>query len=170
MGDIESEEDVKVEKKKGGKVLLVLVVAVLVVGAAAAGAILAPKYLGTAAAAPAAAPPAGSASEASPETGPGETTMLTPIVIDSHGREGDAHHVKVVLAVELPEGMSPEDFKRFVPRSREAAVQYLRAQTFEDLTDPKRFSAVQKALNEAILGAVGKKHAVRVLVTDFVAQ
>jgi flagellar basal body-associated protein FliL len=166
MGDTES-QDVKVEKKKGGTVLLVLVVAVLVLGAAATGAVLAPKFLGSAEAAP---EPSGAAPPPPADTGPGETYTLAPIVIDSHGRDGDAHHVKVVLAIELADGMTDPDFKRFVPRSREAALQYLRAQAFEELTDPKRFDKVQKDLNATVLKAVGAKYVSRVLVTDFVAQ
>jgi flagellar basal body-associated protein FliL len=95
---------------------------------------------------------------------------LEAIVVDSRAADGSIRHIKVGLTIELPETVKEAEFKAYVPRAREAAIGYFRTRDFEQLSDPKNFAQVVKDLNKEILGAVGKKRAKRVVVTDFVAQ
>jgi len=100
----------------------------------------------------------------------GEVVELNPIVVDSLATDGSVRHIKVVLAVELPKEMKNDEFKRLVPYAREAAIAYLRTRPFEQLSDAKNFDALRKELAVEIIDAVGKKHARRVLITDYVVQ
>lgn len=172
-------------KKAGGKVLLILVTVVLVGGAAVAGATFGPKLLHPPAP-PAAAegegeeheaaageePEAEAESEpATPKGGPpAVTTQFSSIVVDIRNGQGDLHHLKVGLSFELAEKFTEDDFKRWTPRGREAALTYLRTLDYESATDPKRFEAIRKELCDRVKIALGKKNIRRVLVTDFVAQ
>ncbi len=166
MGDEESKDEAKVEKK-GGRLVLILVVVVLVVGAAAAGIFLGPMF----------SHPAAAAAEvkAEPSAKPvsdkiAAVTNLPPVVVDVRGEQGDLHHVKCTFALELKDGVSSEDIKNYTPRAREAALSYLRLESFEKLTDPKNFKQVQKTLDTDIKKAVGSGLVSRVVITDFVAQ
>ena len=78
--------------------------------------------------------------------------------------------MKVGITVELPEKFTKEEFEKFSPRGREAAIAYLRSKDFDDLTDPKSFELVHKELSVAVIKAMGKKHVYRVVITDYVAQ
>jgi flagellar basal body-associated protein FliL len=100
----------------------------------------------------------------------GSLTELSPLVIDARAADGTIRHVKVVLVVETPKTLPAEEFKQFVPFAREAAISYLRTREFEQLADPKNFELLRKQLAKEIIDAVGKKHARRVLITDFVVQ
>jgi len=193
MSEEASEPNKPVETKKGkGKLVGIMVALALILGAGAAGAVLAPKYLGgdKAAAhkpAEAAEEEAESSSEKSgeheaaeeeeeePEKKPRagdvhEVQNLEPIVVDSRAADGSIRHIKVGLTIELPETVKEAEFKSYVPRAREAAIGYFRTRDFEQLSDPKNFAQVVKDLNKEIMGAVGKKRAKRIVITDFVAQ
>lgn len=92
------------------------------------------------------------------------------MVIDARAVDGSVRHIKVVLVIEHPKDFKSEEFKRFVPFARESAISYLRTRGFEQLADPKNFEALRKQLASEIIDAVGKKHAQRVLITDYVVQ
>jgi flagellar basal body-associated protein FliL len=171
-------------KKAGGKVLLILVTVVLVGGAAVAGATFGPKLLHPPAP-PAAAEGEGEEHEDAAEPAeeqaesteapavkgaPTATAAFSAIVVDIRNAQGDLHHLKVGLSFELAEKFTEDDFKRWTPRGREAALTYLRTLDYESATDPKRFEAIRKELCDRVKIALGKKNIRRVLVTDFVAQ
>jgi flagellar basal body-associated protein FliL len=99
-----------------------------------------------------------------------EVQNLEAIVVDSRAADGSIRHIKVGLTIELTETTKEADFKAYVPRAREAAIAYFRTRDFEQLSDPKNFAQVVKDLNKEMIGAVGKKRAKRIVVTDFVAQ
>jgi flagellar basal body-associated protein FliL len=177
------------EKKGGSKIVLIVVTVVLVGGAAVAGAMFGPKLLHGAAgghtpapaaeehaegAEPAAEEPEGegedSAAEALPTGTPGATAQFAAIVVDMHTHEGDLHHLKVGLSFELAEKFTEDEFKRWTPRGRQAALAYLRTLEYEQATDAKRFDIVRKELCDKVKAAMGRGHVKRVLITDFVAQ
>jgi len=186
-------EGPRVEKKGKGRMVGILVALVLVLSAGAAGAVFAPKLLAKgqsgdkapaaeseheeAAESPAHEEKAEEA-EAEEEEAPkkkrapvvGEIAELAPVISDIRGQDGALRHIKVQLAAELPKGEKAEEFKRLVPFAREATIAYLRAQDFERLSDPKAFEAVRKEIQNEVIGAVGKTHVRRVLITDFVVQ
>ncbi len=190
MSEEASEPNKPVETKKGkGKLVGIMVALALILGAGAAGAVLAPKYLGgdkAAAHKPAEAEEEADSSsekggeheaeeEEEPETKPKagdvhEVQNLEAIVVDSRAADGSIRHIKVGLTIELPEKVKEAEFKSYVPRAREAAIGYFRTRDFEQLSDPKNFAQVVKDLNKEIIGAVGKKRAKRIVITDFVAQ
>lgn len=99
-----------------------------------------------------------------------EVQNLEAIVVDSRAADGSIRHIKVGLTIELTETTKEADFKAYVPRAREAAIAYFRTRDFEQLSDPKNFAQVVKDLNKEMIGAVGKKRAKRIVITDFVAQ
>jgi flagellar basal body-associated protein FliL len=175
------------EKKGGaGKIILMVLTVVLVGGAAVAGALFGPKLLhaqqtGPPEAAPAAEEHAETAEEPeaegeTPETeapasgNPGATASFASLVVDIRSREGELHHLKVVLSFELYEKFTEEEFKKWTPRGRQTALMYLRGLDYEGATDPKRFEVIRKELTEKVKASMGKNHVRRVLVTDFVAQ
>ena len=198
MSEEASEPNKSVEKKKGkGKLVGIMVALALILGAGAAGAVLAPKYLGAGNANAVHKPADGAEEEAEgssdkaeaegeaeadkgsdeaehkPKSAAGdvhEVQNLEAIVVDSRAADGAIRHIKVGLAIELPETVKEAEFKSYVPRAREAAIAYFRTRDFEQLSDPKNFAQVVKDLNKEIIGAVGKKRAKRVVITDFVAQ
>ncbi len=154
-------------KKK--PILLILVVVVLIGGAAAAGTILGPKLMGAAPAPAAEPPPAEESAPAAPDVVK-DIVGLAPFIIDTRDADGMTHHVKVAVSIELKDGVPDADFRPYVPRGREAAIAYLRSQTFEELTNPARFEEVRGELSKRIIEAVGASRASRVLVIDFVGQ
>lgn len=172
------------EKKGGGKIILIAVTVVLVGGAAVAGALFGPKLLhGQGGHAAAAAPPEDHAEaaeepeaesvpepEAPPPGSPGATASFSSLVVDIRSREGELHHLKVVLSFELAEKFTEEEFKKWAPRGREVALTYLRSLDYEGATDSKKFEAIRKELCDKVKAAMGRNHVRRVLVTDFVAQ
>lgn len=194
MSEEASEPNKPVETKKGkGKLVGIMVALALILGAGAAGAVLAPKYLGGGDKAAAGHKPEGAEEEAEgssekggdheaaeeeeeePEKKPRagdvhEVQNLEAIVVDSRAADGSIRHIKVGLTIELPETVKEAEFKSYVPRAREAAIGYFRTRDFEQLSDPKNFAQVVKDLNKEIIGAVGKRRAKRIVITDFVAQ
>lgn len=185
-------ESPRVEKKGKGRMVGILVALVLVLGAGAAGAVFAPRLLAKpsqdkahasegeheeAADAPADEEKKAEEEEEEEEapkkkrTAPGgEIAELAPVISDIRGQDGTLRHIKVQVAVELPKNEKAEEFKHFVPYAREATIAYLRAQEFDRLSDPKLFDTIRKEIEKEVIGAVGKAHARRVLITDFVVQ
>jgi flagellar basal body-associated protein FliL len=100
----------------------------------------------------------------------GEIVELAPIIVDIHANDNSLRHMKVQLVVEMQKGKTGEEFKKLVPFAREASISYLRTQDFDKLSDPKSFDTVRGEIEAAVIEAVGKKHARRVLITDFVVQ
>ncbi len=99
-----------------------------------------------------------------------DTTALGDVVVDVRSAEGEPHHLKVGIAVELRHGTDGEEIKRLVPKGREAIIVYLRSKTYEELTGPGTFRKVLDELNTHVVAAFGEKRAKRVLVTDYLAQ
>ncbi len=161
----EDSSEIVVEKKPRRRLAVILVASALIMGAGAAGGLLAPKLLS---ASPAPAPAQAKAAEADPIAT--DTYSFAPIVVDVRDEQGGVHHLKVGLSAELADGMKETDMKPIAPRGREAAIAYLRAQSFEGLTDPKRFEEISKLLSEKVVAAMGKQRVRRILVTDYVAQ
>lgn len=169
-------------KKSGGKTKIIAVVAIVaVLAAGAAGAVVGPKLLNRGAKKATAAAHAegeehgeeGAEPAASGEGAGeaiGEVTEFAPIVVDTRSEDGAIHHLKVVLSVEIPEKVKKEEFMKYAPRAREAAITYLRSEPFEVISAPQKFEDVRKELSARIVEAVGKKRVSRVLVVDFVAQ
>jgi flagellar basal body-associated protein FliL len=153
-----------VVEKKSRRIVWILVAVVFVVGAAATGVILGPKLLGGGAAAA-----KKKAEHVEPEKAP-ETSMFDPIVVDVRTGNGELHHLKIGLSMELPEGVKEEDVKRVKPRGRHAAIAFLRAKGFDELTQPERFAELSQDLNDEIVEAMGKDRVRRILITDYVAQ
>ncbi len=187
-------ESPRVEKKGKGRMVGILVALVLVLGAGAAGAVFAPRLLAKspspdkahaaegdheeAAEAPADEEKKADEAEEEEEEAPkkkrttpgGEIAELAPVISDIRGQDGTLRHIKVQVAVELPKNEKAEEFKHFIPYAREATIAYLRAQEFDRLSDPKLFDTIRKEIEKEVIGAVGKAHARRVLITDFVVQ
>jgi flagellar basal body-associated protein FliL len=160
--------EVAAPKKSGGKLGIIAAV-VLLVGAAAAGGLYGGRLLQHPAPAAKHAPPAEKANEA-PVEAPKASTALPPLVVDVRDKDGDIHHIKVGISFELGAETPEEEFTKCLPRGREAAIIYLRTQTFESVSDNKRFETLRKELLERVAEAVGKQRVQRVLLTDFVAQ
>lgn len=163
----ETPENEETEEKKGGtgKIIILAVVGMVAVGGAGAGgAIAGSKFLGA---------PAAAAEPAEPEPPPEEprnSTRFTPIVVDVRDQDGAMHHLKVGLSAEFPQTVTEDEFTKFMPRGREAAITYLRAQKYEDVTQPKKFEKLREGLEKRIIEAIGESRILRVVVTDFVAQ
>ena len=161
----EAEDTPQEEKKPRGKLLFIILGVVVVLGVGAGGVLLGPKLL----------PRAETDVQAEPAASAQEPDIVAiaamhPIVVDVRGEDGSIHHMKVVLSFELVDGVSEEDFKKFSPRGREAAISYLRAQTFEFVTDPKNFKEVSTELTKRATEGIGAKRIQRALITDFVSQ
>jgi flagellar basal body-associated protein FliL len=169
MSSEESEDSVPEpqapKKSRLGLVLATVVVVVLVTGAAVAGTVFGPTlFKGGKKAEPAAS------AQGEKEKPIGETVEMSPILVDARSQDGELHHLKVVLAIEIHEGTPKEEFMKFALRGREAAVAYLRSQTFEDVGAPQHYSEVRAELAKKFTEATGEAHVARVMVIDFVAQ
>lgn len=148
--------------KKRGKLGIVLAL-VLTAALAGGGAFLAPRYLSLGSVAK-----AEPAAEAEPAINP--LFAFQPIVVDIRGDDVEAHHLKVTLTFELADQVKAEDFEKVVPRGREAAIVYLRSQSYDDVTRADNFQKISTELTERVLAAVGKKRVRRMMITDFVTQ
>jgi flagellar basal body-associated protein FliL len=162
----EGEDEPKKPAKSGGKLFLIIGAVLATGGSAAAGAVLGPSLAtkGHASAAPAAS----ASSEHADESG--ELAALDPIIVDIREANGDAHHLKVGIAVELGKGVTDEEFKKQIPRIRDSAISYLRSLKFDEISSPAKFDPIRTELGERIAHASGKAKVQRVLFTDFVAQ
>jgi flagellar basal body-associated protein FliL len=164
---LEGEEQPKKPKKSNAKLFLIIGAVLATGGSAAAGAVLGPSLAGKGHAQSAAAAAASAAEHA--EEG-GELAALDPIIVDIREANGEAHHLKVGIAVELGKGVTEEEFKKQVPRIRDSAISYLRSLRFDEVSSPAKFDPIRTELGERIAHASGKARVQRVLFTDFVAQ
>jgi flagellar basal body-associated protein FliL len=166
----ESEESVaepKAPKKSRlGLVLAIVAITVLVTGAAVAGTVFGPTLFGH----PKKGEQAAEKDKTKEKEKIGESVELSPIMVDARADDGNLHHLKVVLAVEIAEGTPKDELMRYLPRGREAAVGYLRSQSFDHLVDPTHYTDVRTELSKTFSEAIGHERVSRVLVTDFVAQ
>jgi flagellar basal body-associated protein FliL len=151
------------KKSRLGLVLATVVVVVLVTGAAVAGTMFGPALMGRGKKVEEPAAP--------PKEKPiGETVELSPILVDARAKDGELHHLKVVLAIEVEEGTTKDEFMRYSPRGREAAVAYLRSQGFDELASPEHYADIRTELAKQFTEAVGGKRIARVMIIDYVAQ
>jgi flagellar basal body-associated protein FliL len=101
---------------------------------------------------------------------PTNPQAFTPIVVDVRTKRGETHHMRVGITVELSENISKEDFERYQPRGREAAIAFLRSKSYEELTEPTAFASVGKEISQRVTQAMGESRCHRVVITDYVAQ
>jgi flagellar basal body-associated protein FliL len=102
---------------------------------------------------------------------PVETITLDPLIVDVREGQGPLHHLKVTLAIELAtKSKDEEELKKLMPRARDAAIEYTRALTFDEVTTPKLFEGIRTDLGERVAKAIGQSRVKRVLFTDFVVQ
>ena len=143
------------KKSRLGLVLAIVAVTVLVTGAAVAGTVFGPALLGRGKADQeldaAAKGKAKSKDKDEKDKGKeaetvGETVELSPIMVDARAEDGNLHHIKVVIAVEISEGTKKDEFMRYAPRGREAAVGFLRSESFDKLVAPANYADVRVEL------------------------
>jgi flagellar basal body-associated protein FliL len=160
-------------KSRLGLVLATVAVTVLVTGAAVAGTLFGPVLLGRGkpAAHEAGAKEKG-AEKAKGKQGEkvGESIEFPPIMVDARADNGELHHIKLVIVVEVAEGTQKDELMRYAPRGREAAVGFMRSESFDKLVAPGNYAEVRAELSKKFAEAVGEERVARVLVTDFVAQ
>jgi glycosyltransferase involved in cell wall biosynthesis len=65
---------------------------------------------------------------------------------------------------------TPELVKKFAPRARDVVIEYVRALTYDEVTDHKKFEEIRKTVGERVTKALGKSMVKQVLFTDFVVQ
>lgn len=163
MSDDENNAVESPKPKKGHGLGIVLAV-VITASTVATGMLVAPKLLATHKS------PAAKAS-GEPEDAPvNPTVAFQPIVVDVRASGEEMHHLKVTLTFELSDGTKPEDFEKYVPRGREAAIAYLRSQSFDAVTRPDKFGDISRELTDRVVEAVGRKRIRRMMITDFVTQ
>jgi flagellar basal body-associated protein FliL len=164
----ESTSEPKAPKKNRlGLVLAIVAVSVLVTGAAVAGTVFGPALLGHKKSESAEEKPKDKEKD---KEKIGESVEFNPIMVDARATDGSLHHIKVVIAVEIAEGTPKDEFMRYAPRGREAAVGFLRGQSFDHLVAADQYAEVRSELAKEFSEAVGKERVGRVLITDFVAQ
>lgn len=83
---------------------------------------------------------------------------------------GENRYLRVGLALVLEAGTSPESMDAEAPIAIDAAIDYLSAQTFEDLIQPGSKAQVREELSTRIRAAYDDAKVVRVLLTTFVMQ
>jgi flagellar protein FliL len=174
----EGEGEPKKPAKSSGKLFLIIGAVLATGGSAAAGAVLGPSLAskGHAQAAPSAEKSEKGEHGEKAEKGEhgggeeGELATLDPIIVDIREANGDAHHLKVGIAVELGKGVTDDEFKKQIPRIRDSAISYLRSLKFDEISSPSKFDPIRTELGERIAHASGKAKVQRVLFTDFVAQ
>lgn len=172
MADSDSKEQPVVEKPRKRRLQGVLVTSVLIVGAGVTGTVLGPRLLANPdkSADSDTGHDASAEAESDGEEKPPNPMAFQPLIVDVRDKKNIPHHMKLGLTVELKDGVQKEEFEKLQPRGREAAILFLRARTFDELTEPSQFEVITKELNERIIKAMGEKIAVRVIITDFVAQ
>lgn len=190
MADEEkTEAEAPPKKSKLGFIIALLVALLTLVGGSVAGAVLGPKLLGAAPAESDADAAGDGESEEESESGDDDDdgegkgkdkkppkplnivpVNFPPLVVDLRDEDGRVRHLKVGLVAELPDEVTPEDFKIVMPRGRAASLSYLRSLTFEEISDPKRYDEIQTELAKRVAEAVGEKRVHRILMVDFVSQ
>jgi len=166
------EEPAQPKVEKSPKRLLgILVISVLIASAAVTGTLFGPRLLAPRTAA--ATENTNESSDAGVEALEGEPSNpqgFAPIVVDVKSKRGEIHHMRVGITVELSEKTTKEEFERYQPRGREAAIGYLRSKSFDELTESAEFENISKQLNEVVIRAMGEHRCTRVVLTDYVAQ
>ena len=79
-------------------------------------------------------------------------------------------YLRVGIALVLEEGVAVEAMEPEAPIAIDAAIDYLSAQTFEDLKVPGSKTTVREELSALIRTAFEEEKVVRVLLTTFVMQ
>jgi flagellar basal body-associated protein FliL len=156
------------KKSKLGLVLAVVAVVLLVAGAAVAGTLLGPELLSGGKKSESHEKAEAAHSEASDKVD--EIFELNPILVDTRSADGELHHLKVVLSIELEEVTPKAEFMKYAPRGREVAIAYLRSQPFEVVSASDRYEEVRKELSQRFSKAIEPAKIGRVLIVDFVAQ
>ena len=177
------------KKGKMGLIIGIVIAVVTLVGGSVAGAVLGPKLLGGSEEHEAEKPSKseksskGHKSEKSEksekhekggegEGGPEKITSvdMPAVVVDLRDADGRIRHLKVGLTAELAEQVTPEEFKLYLPRGREALLTYLRSLSFEDVSNSQQFLAIKDELCKRVTEAVGEELVHRMMLTDFVLQ
>jgi flagellar basal body-associated protein FliL len=174
------------KKGKAGLIIGIVIAAVTLVGGSVAGAVLGPKLLGgsdESAEKSTKGEKSGKAhksekSEKGESHGDGEEAEgekitnvdVSPVVVDLRDTDGRIRHLKVGLTAELSAKVTPEEFKLYAPRGREALLTYLRTLTFEDVSDPPHFLLIKDEISKRVIEAVGEDRVHRLMLTDFVLQ
>lgn len=99
---------------------------------------------------------------------PGPTIPLEPFVASIPDASGQAHAIKLTLAIELEHDGKAEEATPFVPRIRDTTLSYIRERTFEQMTASAGVDEMRAELLERYeaAGLLARK----VLVTDLIAQ
>lgn len=79
-------------------------------------------------------------------------------------------YLRVGIALVLEAGTSPDAMEAESPIAVDAAIDYLSAQSFEDLREPGSKTTVREELSTLIRAAYEDEKVVRVLLTTFVMQ
>ena len=172
MANDEEPEQPKVEKSPK-RLVGILVISVLSASAAVAGTLFGSRLIAHRAAAAEMnndTSDAGKENTEASEAEPNNPQAFAPIVVDVKNKRGEMHHMRVGITIELTDKATKEEFERYQPRGREAAIGYLRSKTFDELTESTEFENIAKQLNETITRAMGERRCNRVVVTDYVAQ
>ena len=172
MANDEEPEQPKVEKSPK-RLVGILVISVLSASAAVAGTLFGPRLIAHRAAAAETnndINDAGKENAEASEAEPNNPQAFAPIVVDVKNKRGEMHHMRVGITIELTDKATKEEFERYQPRGREAAIGFLRSKTFDELTESTEFENIAKQLNEIITRAMGERRCNRVVVTDYVAQ
>jgi flagellar basal body-associated protein FliL len=174
------------KKGKMGLIIGIVIAVVTLVGGSVAGAVLGPKLLGgseepeekpskTEKSSKGHKPEKSEKGEKGGHEG-GEgpekiTSVDVPaVVVDLRDMDGRIRHLKVGLTAELAEQVTPEEFKLYLPRGREAMLTYLRSLSFEDVSNSQQFIAIKDELCKRVTEAVGEELVHRMMLTDFVLQ
>ncbi len=156
----------KSKKKPWGKIMLMLAI-IATIGAFAGGLFAGPQ-LGNKLKLPGYEPQKTIVRYEEPP--PALTKKLDPFIVDIKDAEGDLHHIKVGIAVELKAEVKEEEFDKYIPRARDTALGFLRTLEFSKVTDPNEFDVIREELGKRVTDAVGEARANKVLFTDFVVQ
>jgi flagellar basal body-associated protein FliL len=103
---------------------------------------------------------------------PKAVMTVDAIVVDLRSAgEGEVHHLKMGIALELMAELPEEEGKLALMRVKDASISFLRTLTYEDVTDHAKFEELRKELSVRVIKAAGgKKHAKKMLVTEYVVQ
>ncbi|HEX7663399.1 MAG TPA: flagellar basal body-associated FliL family protein [Polyangiaceae bacterium] len=104
-----------------------------------------------------------------PQKKPGPTMNLLPFLVMTKDEAGKEHPIKLTMAVEFEATTKEEELKELTPRVRDAVLTFLRAASFDDLTNQKLSEKTRADLLEK-LHTAGCGEAEHILITDFVVQ
>lgn len=104
-----------------------------------------------------------------PQKKPGPTMNLLPFLVMTKDEAGRDHPIKLTMAVEFEPTTKEEELKELTPRVRDAVLTFLRAASYDDLTNQKLSEKTRADLLDK-LHAAGCSEADHILITDFVVQ